>query len=284
MILTFSRALLRHSPPLRSRAHGLHSRVIHSQLKSAEVQSVPKRMFAGMALACSFALALPLCYLAQFPSPFPVDVTVSPAPQPVTADGKIRLLYERNLTNFSPKPIDCIGLNVLGGESCRSLASYGGEALKKLMFMVGSSDDAATAGGAKVQAIDGGRSVVIFLDLTLDRGVRAPAELRHRLSLSITGKNGTMIEKTIRGPTVAIDQEPVPVPVLQAPLHGARWVAFNGLSNPDHRRAWIPVGGKVRIAQRFAIDWLTSSPMDMIFTAIPNQTPVIMTTARRCSR
>ncbi len=105
--------------------------------------------------------------------------------------------------------------------------------------------------------------MVIFLDLTLDGGTPVPAELRHRLSCSIAGENGATIEKTLNGPVVAIVQEPAPV--LRAPRHGSGWVAFNALSNPDHRRSWVPVDGKVRIAQRLAIDWMRLGPDGRLF-------------------
>lgn len=44
--------------------------------------------------------------------------------------------------------------------------------------------------------------------------------------------------------------------MLHAPLHGSGWVAFNGLAAYDHRRAFNPFDGRIRIAQRFAIDWM----------------------------
>jgi murein DD-endopeptidase len=109
--------------------------------------------------------------------------------------------------------------------------------------------------------------VVIFLDLTLDGGTHMPAELRHRLYCSIAGKDGATIEKTVTGPVVAVVQEPAPV--LRAPVHGSSWVVGNGLSNADHRRSLVPVDGKVRIAQRFAIDWVRLGPDGRLFHGAP---------------
>ncbi len=212
------------------------------------------RLLATALLALLFSVP----GLAQSPSAFPVDISAGPAPQPVTADGQSRLLYELHLTNFSPMAIELTGLEVLGGDDARPLASYRSEALEKLLVAVGSTDTAA-----KVRAIGGGRTVVIFLDLKLDNGVRPPGELRHRLALSIMRKDGTTIEKTVKGPTVAVVQEPATV--LHAPLHGSGWVAFNALSNSDHRRSMVPVDGKVRIAQRFAIDWMRLGPDGRLF-------------------
>ena len=196
--------------------------------------------------------------LAQSPSAFPVDITAARAPQPVMAGGQCRLLYELHLTNFSPKPIELTGLDVLGGDDVLPLASYRGEALEKLLVTVGPSDS-----GSKIRAIGGGRTVVIFLDLTLDSGARPPVELRHRFLLSISGKDGATIERTVKAPNVAVVQESAPL--LLAPLRGSGWVAFNALSNPDHRRSLVPVDGKIRIAQRFAIDWMRLGPDGRLF-------------------
>jgi murein DD-endopeptidase len=205
-------------------------------------------LLAGAVLA----LLLPLQGTPQSPSAFPVDITAARTPQPVMADGRTRLLYELHLTNFSPSPVELLGLDVFG-DGAAPLASYRGEALEKLLVAVGPTDSAG-----KVRAIGGGRSVVIFLDLTLDSGTHPPAELRHRLSLSIARNNGGTIENTVNGPVVAVVQEPAPV--LRAPLRGFTWVAFNAFSNADHRRALVTVDGKVRIAQRFAIDWMSLGP------------------------
>jgi hypothetical protein len=214
----------------------------------------------------AFALFFTVQGLAQSPSAFPIDISAGPPPQPVMADGRTRLLYELRLTSFTSKPIELTGLDVFSGEDARPLASYRGEALEKLLVAIGANEGADTVPAkapAKLRAIGGGRTVLIFLDLILDSGTRPPLELRHTLSLSIVGKNGATIEKTVKGTTAAVVQEPARV--LHPPFHGAGWVAFNALSNPDHRRSFVPVDGKVRIAQRFAIDWMRLGPDGRLF-------------------
>jgi hypothetical protein len=175
--------------------HGQCARAQHPNAVAPDLLWLDYRMFKRLVAGVLLALLLTVHGLAQSPSAFPVDITAARAPQPVTADGRSRLLYELHLTNFSPKPIELTGLDVLGGDDARPLDSYRGEALEKLLVAVGPTDSAG-----KVRAIGGGRSAVIFLDLTLDDGVRVPAELRHWLLLSITGKDGATIEKTVRGP------------------------------------------------------------------------------------
>ena len=51
------------------------------------------------------------------------------------------------------------------------------------------------------------------------------------------------------------------------PLRGDNWLAGNGPSNSSgHRRALIPIDGRARIAQRFAIDWVRLNADGRTFT------------------
>jgi murein DD-endopeptidase len=49
------------------------------------------------------------------------------------------------------------------------------------------------------------------------------------------------------------------------PLRGSGWVAFNALGAYDHRRAFNPFDGRIRIAERFAIDWMRLGPDGCLF-------------------
>src|SRR5262249_22467450 len=94
-------------------------------------------------LAWAVLALLSIQGLAQSHTAFPVDITAGPAPQPFTADGKTRLLYELHLTNFSASPMELLGLDVLGDDSAAPIASYHGEALEKLLVAIGSTDSSA---------------------------------------------------------------------------------------------------------------------------------------------
>lgn len=180
------------------------------------------------------------------------------------ADGRTWLLYELHLTNFAPLPIDLIGIDVLG-DGASALASYRGQALDKVLIPVEklSLPEEPPNSAANSHAISEGHSVVIFVDLTLDSGARPPRELRHRFSFSVKPKSGGTIERTVDGPVVAVVQEQVPV--VRAPLHGPTWIAYNALSSIDHRRSMNAFDGRVRIPQRFAIDWMHLGPDGRLF-------------------
>ena len=201
-------------------------------------------------------LLLSIHALSESHSAFPVDITPGPRPQPFMAAGKMHLVYELRLTNFSASPIEVLALEVLGDTNGIPLASYRGDTLEKLLVPIGPHDN-----GTNVRTIAGGRSITVFLDLMLDGNHQPRAELHHRVSLSIPRKKdgtGGAIENTINAAVIALNQ--VTAPVLHPPLSGSGWVAFNSLGSEDHRRALVPVDGRFRIAQRYAIDWMRLGP------------------------
>lgn len=204
------------------------------------------------------ALLLPICSVAQTHSGFPVDIVVGPPPQPVTVNGRTALVYELHLTNYASLPIEVTGIEVFG-DGTNVLASYRGQTLDSVMIPVEklSSADQPPSSAASAQTIAEGHTVLIFIDIVLDAGATAPANLRHEFSFSVPRKNKAPYETTFLGPIVPVVQDPTPV--LHAPLRGSRWFANNAFSNgasPDHRRALNAYDGRERIPQRFAIDWV----------------------------
>ena len=195
---------------------------------------------------------------AQDHSAFPVDIASGPSPQPVMADGRLRFAYELRVTNFSSSPIEIRALDVVGdsvGPGRRAIASLRGSELVHATLLLGANDSS----GSPV-IVAGGRAAILFLDLSLAADERAPALLGHQFLLAIPAHrdgSGGMIERSVRGPTVAVVNKPVLV--LRPPLRGPGWVAFNALFS-DHRRSYSLVDGKETIAQRFAIDWMKLGP------------------------
>ena len=216
------------------------------------------RVCAGAALAVLF----PFLGLAQSHSGFPVDIIAGPAPQPVMAANQIRLLYELHLTNYASLPIDITGIDILG-EGAKTLATYRGQSLDKMVVPVEKLSLAESPTGTGARTIGEGHAVVIFVDLALESGVRPPAELHHRFSFSVTRKTAPNFETTFDGPVVHVAQDSIPV--LHPPVRGSTWVAFNALGAEDHRRSLNAVDGKERIPQRFAIDWMRLGPDGRLF-------------------
>lgn len=205
------------------------------------------------------ALLAPIPASAQSHSGFPVNIAVPRAPAPVLADGRQRLAYELQVTNFYVGAIELAGIEVLAGD--KVIASWRGAALSPLLMAVGP----ASAPGAE-RVLEGGRTAIAFLDITLENGVPAPPQLRHRLVFAVRTGAGETIERTIEG--IAIALAPAP-PVIAPPLRGGRWVAANGLFAADHRRSYNAVDGEEHLAQRFAIDWVKLGPDGRFFRKDP---------------
>jgi murein DD-endopeptidase MepM/ murein hydrolase activator NlpD len=202
-------------------------------------------------------LMLPISGYAQTHSPFPVDIISGPSPQAFMVDGRLRLVYELHITNYAPWPVDIMRLDVLGAAE-KPMISYDPQALSKMVvpaenIMVPSVDTLANA-----RSIEVGHSAVVFVEVGLDSGMQAPPKLGHRFSFSYLTRNGNRSFKTLLGPAVSLVS--TPLPVLQAPLRGNNWVAFNSFSSHSHRRSFNPVDGRMRIAERYAIDWMSLGP------------------------
>ena len=189
---------------------------------------------------------LPLAFLAcagSLPAQIapPVDVGVPIAPAPFAADGKIHLVYELHVTNFGRQEMTLTGVAALNAADQAVLVEYRGDALDANLRRPGLAADAADP-----RKIAAGARAVVFMWVALDDAGALPWSLAHRLTFEGGG---------------AVDVEGVeprpPAVEISAPLRGANWFAANGPDNlTGHRRALIPVGGRARIAQRFAIDWV----------------------------
>jgi hypothetical protein len=78
-----------------------------------------------------------------------------------------------------------------------------------------------------------------------------PTALHHRLTVDLEGMG-----EGIEIPVHAMDVMPFEGPVLGAPFIGNDYIAADGCCDSiRHIRALLPINGRLRLAQRFAIDW-----------------------------
>jgi hypothetical protein len=93
---------------------------------------------------------------------------------------------------------------------------------------------------------------IVWLDLAFDAKGQVPHQVSHRVTIDV-GPGlpvGPTITDTGAEAEVA-QQQPV---VIAPPLRGGRWVAVGGALGP-HRRALQAVNGRLRLGQRFAVDF-----------------------------
>ncbi|MBI1357698.1 MAG: peptidoglycan DD-metalloendopeptidase family protein [Acidobacteria bacterium] len=172
------------------------------------------------------------------PLGLPLVLDVGFAPTPFQADGRTHLCYELHITNWSAGEALLSRIEVLAGDS--PLASFEGAELNGLLARPGAP------GVEDRRALGAGLRAVAYLWITIEDGAAAPRSLRHRITADGLTVDGGEASVSTAKPLV-----------LGPPLRGSGWLAGNGPANDSiHRRALLPVEGKARLAQRFAIDWV----------------------------
>ena len=186
----------------------------------------------------------------QKPLTAPVDVSIPQATTAFQADAKTHLVYELHISNYSGQTVALAHLEVVD-EKGTEMARLGQTELLSSVRILGTPE----ATGMDKLNIPGGKTALVYMWVTLANSDAVPAALEHKVSVKV----GTYPEElSIRCARVAVGRE---LPVLSAPLRGDNWQVGNGPSNTSaHRRAIIPIDGRARIAQRFAIDWVRLNP------------------------
>jgi hypothetical protein len=181
-----------------------------------------------------------------------VEFQVPFVPPPAATTAGQRLVYEIHLTNFDSRPLELSRVEILSAKGGPPVASYSGEMLAGKMVHVGRPVEA----GQK-RVVAPGQRVVVYIDLVRGGHQSFVGELRHRLVFRPEREGDA--ELVVEGAAINI---PAGAPlVLGPPVRGSGWVAFNGPSETSvHRRSLLPVNGRARNAQRFAIDWIQLGP------------------------
>ncbi len=168
------------------------------------------------------------------------------------SDGRWHVVYELWLTNARPVPAVVERIEVLDYDhQNRVLATLAGESLRAALHELSGrpSADASLAPNA---------SKLAFVELVFDQRGAVPDAIVHRLS----GRGGTNPAAAAPAPMQYLaapwDLSERTPPVLGAPLAGDGWVVANGCcaARGAHRGAVLPIDGRLRDAQRFAIDWM----------------------------
>ena len=221
----------------------------------------------ALALGGSALVAVPAVLDAQLRDgwdPF-VEVEVPIAPIPVLADGSYRLAYELHVTNFAAEPVMLLRVEAWADfAEGEPIAAFEGSDLRTNLFRPGLGPNAVDR-----DRIDPGMRAIVYMWAELDERPEGDFELRHRLSLTDAPEESDVSEEAdapeegeAASTPHTLEVEPIRIAartprVLGPPLRGDAWKAANGPSNlSGHRRAVIPLGGRARIAQRFAIDWV----------------------------
>lgn len=208
------------------------------------------------------------------PAGYPTDVdalsplvitAIAPDPVPVTGtDGKVHVVYELAVLNFSPRVATLTRLETLdGGPDGTVLATVDRAALAERTVVA--MDPELTPN----PVIPVGRTGLIVVDDLYDNRASVPASVTHQLTASFATltpeyqegysrlwPSGDSISQ-IGGPVTTSRQAPL---VIGPPVSGSGWLLTNGCCGFSTHRAMLPYAGRINAGERFAIDWTKIDP------------------------
>src|SRR5262245_15474926 len=175
----------------------------------------------------------------------PLLLAVHDAPMPFAgSDGRTHLVYELWITNFSSGDARVEGAGVLGDG--KRLATLDAASVAGRLQPAGRRDATAT--------IPASGTSLLFVHVVLPSGARSPSTLSHVVRAHVDAAPPGLQEMTLPGGDVTVDRR-APV-VIGPPLEGDRYVAADSCCDATrHSRAALPIDGRGRIAQRYAVDW-----------------------------
>ncbi len=214
-----------------------------------------------------------------------VEVRIPTQPIAVPAGGERHIAYELHVTNFTMSllRLDRVAVLAVTGEVAGDdapepspLLELEGTSLRNVLLRPGLEGSLQNS-----PEIGPGLRAIVYMWVEVDRVPPDGLEMVHELVFQdppggveadeagevdatprpeaepadVAEAESPTRRRTLRTARLSVPAEP-PVD-LGPPLRGGPWVAGNGPSNFSlHRRALLPVGGLVRIAQRFAIDFV----------------------------
>ena len=176
-------------------------------------------------------------------TPLLLDVQDPPVPF-MGSDGRVHLVYELWMTNFSSADVSVEKVEVLSGEDL--LQSVDAATIAGRLQAAGQRESAGKLAGSA--------QGLLFLHVTLAAGAAIPTHLSHRVTVHASAAPPGRQEITETGGEVTVDRQTVVS--IGPPLHGERYISADSCCDAvRHTRAALPVNGRVWVAQRYAVDW-----------------------------
>ncbi len=176
--------------------------------------------------------------------------------------GRIHLVHELMLTNGFRVPIEVTSVAVRrAGRRRGTIERLSGSRLEAAMSLMALPNDPTTT-------VPSSAVGVVWFDVVLPRGARVPRAINHTLTVAVPPGLPVPSRITDSGGFARVDQRPPTV--LGPPLRGPGWIAFGSCCDGPHRRALQPVNGKLKLGQRFAIDWNGSDAQRRLVVGNPD--------------
>ena len=215
----------------------------------------------------------------EYPYDIPVNIVAPLEPIPVKGtDGKWYLVYHLFLTNLAFSDLTLKSVEVSDAARKTILVRYAEAELADYHRCRTLLPTPPEMGNKQhPRRIPSGRTGVLFFWLTVDSPDALPASLKHRFVF-----DGNPLIKLLRalpsdrdGAEMVLDDYHVVVSgekpvVIGAPLRGGDWRCNNGPAYDSVHQYLIIRGGQVRIAERFAFDFVKIDPDGNM---LPNPSP-----------
>jgi Peptidase family M23 len=175
----------------------------------------------------------------------PLLLAVQDAPVPfMGSDGRVHLVYELWMTNFSSGNTAVEKVEVLGdGAVIQSLDTA--DVVRRLQ-PAGVREPAGTL-AKSAQAL-------LFLNVTLASEAGIPHQVSHRVTVRASAAPPDHQVFTENGGTTTVDRQAVAL--IGPPLRGDGFISADSCCDAiRHTRAALPINGRVWLSQRFAVDW-----------------------------
>jgi hypothetical protein len=160
--------------------------------------------------------------------------------------GRIHLAYELRMVNGFPVPVTVTSVSVRDVNRRRPIERLAREELTAATSLMASPGEPATV-------VPPSSTAVVWFDIVLPGRAAVPRRISHRVSVSVPPGLPVPELVSLTGARARVDRRP-PI-ALAPPLRGPGWIAVGSCCDGPHRRALQPVNGRLRLGQRFAIDW-----------------------------
>lgn len=175
----------------------------------------------------------------------PTLLSVPAAPVPVTAAGRVALVYELHVANAGTRPLRLERVEVRNADHADAapVATYRRWDVERDVKLI------APRGAPTPKVLSPGVRAVVYLWLTFDSSAAVPRVLTHHVAFA-DGSAADGAPVIVRPPADLALTPPVNA--------GDWWIGLGPSNTSEHRRALIRVGEDTvpHLAQRFAIDWV----------------------------
>jgi hypothetical protein len=182
---------------------------------------------------------------ADAEQPTPLLLAVHDAPVPFTgSDGRLHLVYELWVTNFSSGDSTLESVDILGDDAV--LQTLDSSEIARSLQPAGARE--ATG------VLSKSTQALLFLHVTLAPGATPPKQLSHRVKARFMAAPPGHQELTETGGITDVERQSIAQ--IGPPLLGDSYISADSCCDAvRHSRAALPVNGRVWIAQRYAVDW-----------------------------